>query len=205
MTTRHLLIAILLLPTLLFAQTVPPPSDQGPIVGLYTTAEMGDDTDVFLEITEVPQQFEVHAIISHPGVDSVAGVEFRINQSPEFEAASYYLSSVNGDPGWCGMDWPNVLMGFSTPRPAVDGHAWVLTATYLVGAEFGDGTFSLGPTPVQSIPGEMAIAQGDNPDNLIVIRPNSEGLAHDQPVFHITAGTVPVTGRTLTTVKALFH
>jgi len=205
MTTRHLLIAILLLPTLLCAQSVPPPSDQGPIIGLYTTAEMGDDTAVFLEVTEFPQQFEIHAIISYPGVESVSGCEFRISLSPEFEAASYYLSSVNGEAGWCGMDWPNVLMGFSTPRPVVDGHAWVLTATYLVAAEFGDGWFYLGPTSVQSIPGEMAIAEGDNPDNLIVIRPNSDGLDHDQPVFQVTAGTVPVIGRTLTTVKALFH
>jgi hypothetical protein len=189
------------------AQTVPPPDDVGPIIGLYTTQTIGDDTAVELEVPTVPSFFDVWVVLSHTDSEYIRGAEFRIEKSPELAAGIVLAYIQAGDPAFEYWSYPNLHIVFTHGfRPVVDGHAWLARIVYLAIHPGLDGQFFLAPPSVGgAIPGEMAFIGDSDPIELEIMRPNSEGQLHTNPVFSLTTGTVPVEAHSLSAIKALFR
>lgn len=199
---RSVLVALVfvVLPWSVLAQVVPPPSGEGPIVGLYTTAAIGDGT--FTAIITDGTPFDVHAVLSYPGVDAIAAVELRVEASAD--DGFFLLDAWSANPAWeWGWSWPDVGLAWSTPQPVVDEQVWLFGATYLK-TTVAMIALHLVPAEPASVAGEMAFLAGDDPQPR-VMRPNSTDLSAANPVFLIDPGGTPVEATSLTQVKSLFR
>lgn len=207
MPTMAIIVLTLLLCALpASSQTVPPPSGQGPILGLYTTADLAGDAAVDVHVDQFPAVLDLHVVLSYPGVDAIGAIEFAFDVSPAFEAALGYVMVDPEDPlhdPW--GPWQQILIGYSTPRPVVDGHAWILRLHLVLNGPAGDGDIRLVPGTPSSLPGQMAFVGADAPEDILVMLPNSEGLSHDTPVFRVVSDVVASGARTWTDVKGLFR
>lgn len=200
-----LLAALLGRPAAPAAQVVPPPADQGPIIGLYTDPDVMGDAAAWLEVDGYPAVIEMHAVLSHPGVDALGALEMQIKFSPRFEAAIDGVYLWNGSPVWdWWYSWPDIAIAWPEPAPVADGHAWVMGMQLLISAPVVDGGIFLVPSGAPSVPGEMAFVGADDPLDIIVMRPNSDGLVHDQPVFRVNPDVVAVETTSFSAIKALF-
>lgn len=184
------------------AQTVPPPEDAGPILGMYTTSTINDDTDVAMHASQLPSTIRIHIVLSDPGIEAVSGAMFRIERSDELVAASSFVDADNGHPAWEYWDFPNIGWVVATPRPVVGAQVWLLRFDLRIIAPVAEGLLYLVPHP--GIPGFMQfVGPGDTAARTML--PNSEDLAFDNPVFRVSAGTVSNASRTFSAVKSLFR
>jgi hypothetical protein len=204
-------IAIIALTLLLCAlpassQTVPPPVGHGPILGLYTAADLAGGAEVDVHVDQFPAMLDLHVVLSYPGVDAIGAIEFAFDVSESFEAALGFVMVDPDDPlhdPW--GPWQQVLIGYSTPRPVVDDHAWILRLHLLLNGPAGDGDIRLVPGIPSSLPGQMAFVGADAPEDILVMRPNSEGLSHDTPVFRVVSDVVASRSRTWPDLQVLFR
>lgn len=200
--------SVLILTALVFAvlpwpvdgQVVPPPTGEGPIVGLYTTATIGDDT--FAAIVTDGTPFDVHAILSYPDVDAIGAVEFRVEAS--VNDGLVLLNAWSTNPAWeWGWSWPDVGLSWSTPQPVVDDHVWLFGATYFKTA-VTVVSLHLVPAEPATVEGEMAFLAWDDLEPRIM-RPNSTDLSHANPAFLIDPEGTPTEATSLSQIKSLFR
>jgi hypothetical protein len=188
------------------AQTVPPPDNVGPIVGLYTTQTIGDDTANHVELPTVPSSFDVWVVLSHSDSEYIRGAEFRVERSAGPGADIMVVGLDSGNPMNNLSSFPDVMIHFDAgSRPVVNGHAWLLRITYVALLPALDIDFFLTPAIWESIPGEMAFLDDSDPADIKIMRPNSEGQLHTNPVFSLTTGTVSTEAHSLSAIKALFR
>ncbi|MBD3220041.1 hypothetical protein GF314_02265, partial [bacterium] len=141
-------------------QVVPPPTGEGPIVGLYTTATIGDETYAAIMTDGTP--FDVHAILSYPGVDAIGAVEFRVEAS--VDDGLFLVNAWSANPAWeWGWSWPDVLLSWPTPQPVVDDQVWLFGATYLKTADVMV-SLHLVPAEPATVEDEMAFLAWDDLD-----------------------------------------
>jgi hypothetical protein len=197
----HLIASVvLLLPLVASGQSVPPPTGEGPIIGLYTAEVMGDDT--YAAIVSDGTPFTVHAILSYPDVDAIGAIECRFAYTED--AALYLINAWSSNLAWeWGWSWPNIWLGWPTPQPVTDGHVW-LFGMELVKPLIHPVDLYLRPTEPATIPGQMGFLAWDELDAR-TMRPNSADLSSDQPVFFIDPVGTAIGTRSLSAIKALFR
>jgi hypothetical protein len=195
------------------AQTVPPPDNVGPIIGLYTTQTIGDDTATDLEVPTVWSLFDIWVVLSHSDSEYIVGVEFRIEMSPELAAGVFHAGTYTGSLVYQNLEFPDISTSFPPPYPnfviiyvpiryVVDGHAWLARITYRAMLPGLSGHFFLTPWSGQE---NMVFIGDSDPPEIEIMRPNSEGQLHANPVFSLTTGMVPVEAHSLSAIKALFR
>jgi hypothetical protein len=197
-----LLSLTLLLAAPLAAQTVPPPADAGPIVGIYTTEGIGEGTEVSVELADLPVMLNLFVVLSHPGIDEVSAAAFRLERSAELERVSAWSGHLvdNGHPAWLPWAFPDIFH-YGITRSVIDGHVWLIRFGLFVFGPVSDGQLFLRPCTGWSV---MEFV-GPDDDAARIMLPNSEGLDPENPVFHVRAGTVAVEPSSLSSVKSLFR
>ena len=159
------------------------------------------DTEFSQETTNIdcePVPFNAYLALINGTVDSVGGYECALGLSNP----AVFLLAVTGPNGWTNFgDNTNHLCGYQTPLP-VQLPGTVLATIQMLYTITDPVNISLGPATPASIPDEMAIANGDNPEDLIPC----PCLTADCIVATIWGdGVVATESHTWTGVKALFE
>jgi len=162
---------------------------------------------VFFSDTEFTQEttnfdtdaapFFSYLVLVNGTTNSVGGYECSVAYSDP----TVFVLGVTGANGWTNFgDNGNHLVGFQTPLP-VQLPGTVLATFNLLYSGVDRVEISLGPAIPASIPDEMAIADGDDPENLI----GCPCLTDDCVVATLNGeGVVATENQSWTGVKALF-
>ncbi len=159
------------------------------------------DTEFTQETTNIDSgavPFNAYLVLVNATVGTVGGYECAI----DFANPSIFVLSVSGPNGWTNFgDNTNHLCGYQVPLPS-EQPGTVLATLQLLYSVTDPVEISLGPATPPSIPGDMAIANGANPDELIAC----PCLTADCVVATIWGdGVVATEDQTWSSVKSLFE
>jgi hypothetical protein len=184
---------------------VPLPQDPGfPILGVIDADRYGQQADNAI-FGEPFSTHEIYFIVLHPEFGAIGGVEFAINFEPPQFASSYTVLSNNLPPLALLLQPQSndYIIGFNVPPTYFNSQVVVLHQTVML-MTTEVATMHLGPASIPTFPGEMAFNNWNNPGQIEVLKPASEGYSHEAPIFGINTQVVATESTTWGGVKALF-
>lgn len=194
-----LAVVFLLIPSIGLAIELPVESGVG-ILGIVSSEDL-ESAENFNAVTGgVPFYIYFYVFNEQIASDNLGGVEFSWTCTP----APIILS----------MDFPagglnigtntNIVCGFGLGHLTTNNYARVVRAQLFFATTPPATMVYLGPSTPDSIDGEMAYNDYNNPGDIRVMRPNSVGGLYENPVYGFNV-TVATQGETWGGVKALFQ
>jgi hypothetical protein len=188
------------------ALAIDEPEDLGNgVLGAFTAPYAGDGVDNFLTGVVPGEPVQVHFTLYHHRLPTAKPGGFECSWELLPGAASYQVLDLTfGIPGCYNFgDEHDLLVGVSELMIFVDQPIHLFTITIMF-TESPDGeSIRLQPSSLESIEGEMVYVDYLEPDELLIMRPNSVGQDLEESVFWFNP-TVATEPRSLTGVKALF-
>ena len=129
-------------------------------IGIYWDAAYTQDT---LEVSQLPGVATGHIVLANPvATAGIIGWEFCVNVDGEILFLSWDLAgqAINLEAPPC------FVVGLADPLPPV-GNAILLASFECLVSQLPPVTFSVGPTPIPSVPGEMVYIPADQPNALV--------------------------------------
>jgi len=199
------LIAVLVLAS--SALAVDPPEDLGlGVLGIFTAPLATPESDNFLEgaVTGIPYEFYFTMYHHRLPTYKMGGFECQWRIEPaDLDYQVVDVEFAREDAVNFG-DYHNLMVGYQYREITYDVPIPLFKATIIFNEIPSNAAIYLEPSPLESIPGEMAYADYLRPDELQVMKPNTAGQVFDEPVFLIN-NTVQVHYTSMSSVKALFR
>jgi hypothetical protein len=199
-----LAVVFLLIPSIGLA--IEPPVENGVgILCIYTTEDIETSDNVVPTVTPfVP--FDIYFYIYNEQIDSdnLGGVEFNwrfepVGMAPTVLQVEFPPAGLN-----VGGSNFNVVCGFGVGLTTVNNMARVMRANLFFTSQPENLEIFLSPPTPDSIDGEMAYNDFNNPGDIRVLKPNSVDGLHENPVFGFGMA-IATEGETWGGVKSLFR
>ncbi len=188
---------------------VDPPEDNGvAVLGVYTQPSAGPGSETHLEGVVPGEGYRLYFVLYHDNTHSRAlgAFEFSWRVEPAEAMPTVFNIRWGAQYGDCynfGSAF-NLLVGYTMWNPHVPADGYLLFwADVIFDTEPNNAGLYLGPSTLESIPGEMAYCGYFRPDEILVMKPNNQDQSHDTPVFTFNS-VVATQSRSLSSVKALF-